>query len=313
MIDYVVYGKIIIDNIKLLSGEIISEQLGGGGPQGAFGARVWDDSVGLVTRIGDNLPASVQEKLEEIQVDLEGVKQYEGLPTLQSSMFYDDNDYVNYSTEERKAMLASFRTNLSQLLSNDIELPLSYRTPKLIHLVTEFVDENMMIQALDMKKEGSILSLEPLVDIHQWTNKKQMIEFLPSVECISPDWPTACGFSGETEPLRVMKWWTKQGVNCVTLRDGRRGSYGWDALHDRIFHIPIIEVPRIDPTGCGNSYAGGTAVGWEKFKDVKIASAMGTVSATFMIQVPGIAFWEEDMKIQANLYLERLMDSIKEL
>lgn len=313
MIDYVVYGKIIIDNIKLLSGEIINEQLGGGGPQGAFGARVWDDSVGLLTRIGDNFPTSIQEKLEGIQVDLEGVKQYVGVPTLQSSMFYDENDYVNYTTEERKAMLARFRENLSQLLANDIELPTSYKNPKVIHLVTEFVDENMMLQALEMKKKGSILSLEPLVDVHQWTNRDPMIEFMPSVECISPDWPTACGFSRETDPLRVMKWWTKKGVNCVTLRDGRRGSYGWDAFHDRIYHIPIIEVPRIDPTGCGNSYAGGTAVGWEKFKDVKIAAAMGTVSATFMIQVPGIAFWKEDMKMQANLYLERLMDSIQEL
>jgi sugar/nucleoside kinase (ribokinase family) len=182
-----------------------------------------------------------------------------------------------------------------------------------MHLITEYVDENMMIQALEMKKKGSILSFEPLVDVHQWTNKEEIISFMPNVDCISPDWPTACGFSGETDPLHVMKWWIKRGATCITLRDGRRGSYGWDAINDKIYHIPIIEVPRIDPTGCGNSYAGGTAVGWEKYKDVKMAAAMGTVSATFMIQVPGIAFWEDKMRMQANIYLEQLLDSIQEL
>ena len=46
MVDYVVYGKIIIDDIRLKNGNIIRNQLGGCGPQGAFGARVWDASVG---------------------------------------------------------------------------------------------------------------------------------------------------------------------------------------------------------------------------------------------------------------------------
>ncbi len=313
MIDYVVYGKTIIDSIKLLSGEIIFEQLGGGGPQGAFGARVWDDSVGLVTRLGSFYPPSVQDKMSGIRVNLEGVFQDKSLNTLQSSMIYDENDYVTYTQEQRLDMMNRFHNDLFQLLAHNIQLPESYKSPKVIHLITEYIDEDMVLKALEMQKQGSLFSFEPLVDVHNWSNKDEIISFLPIVDCVSPDWPTACGFSGEEDPLKVMKWWIKQGTKCITLRDGRRGSYGWDAINDRIYHIPIIEVPRVDPTGCGNSFGGGAAVGWDKHRDVKIAAAMGTVSATFMIQVPGIATWEKSMEKQAKLYLEGLLEEIKEL
>ena len=52
-VDFLVYGKIIIDDIKLQkTGQIQHGVLGGGGPQGAFGARVWADSVGFLSRSG---------------------------------------------------------------------------------------------------------------------------------------------------------------------------------------------------------------------------------------------------------------------
>ena len=50
-----VYGKIIIDNIWLRSGKLHRSALGGGGPQAAFGMRLWHDPVALLTRSGTDL------------------------------------------------------------------------------------------------------------------------------------------------------------------------------------------------------------------------------------------------------------------
>jgi len=55
---FLVYGKIIIDDIRLRSGAIVSSKLGGGGPQAAFGMRLWHDDVALLTRSGDDLDPS---------------------------------------------------------------------------------------------------------------------------------------------------------------------------------------------------------------------------------------------------------------
>jgi hypothetical protein len=63
MLDYIIYGKIIIDTIGLLDGSVVHNILGGGGPQGAFGARLWSDSVGILTRSGTDIGFDPKETL----------------------------------------------------------------------------------------------------------------------------------------------------------------------------------------------------------------------------------------------------------
>jgi hypothetical protein len=81
MIRYLVYGKIIIDTIKGSDGTIVENVLGGGGPQGAFGARLWDESVGILTRSGTDILPGPKQMLEDIGVDLSGWVQFSDLPT----------------------------------------------------------------------------------------------------------------------------------------------------------------------------------------------------------------------------------------
>jgi sugar/nucleoside kinase (ribokinase family) len=203
--------------------------------------------------------------------------------------------------------------NLEKLLERNITLPPSYTKPRLFHLITEYVHEDMMLQALEMKKQGVVLSFEPIIDYREWKNKDAIIEFLPHVDVVSPDWPSASGFAGSEEPRKVLEWWAKSGPACVSVRNGRHGSYVWDRDHDRMWQIPVIDVERVDPTGCGNSYAGAFGAGWDKHRNAKIAGAMGTVSAAFMIRTPGPAVIAPETPKEAQIYLAALMDKISEL
>jgi sugar/nucleoside kinase (ribokinase family) len=313
MLDYIVYGKIIIDNIKLLDGNIIENQLGGGGPQGAFGVRVWSDSVGLISRLGKTFPETARKELEKINIDTEGVNTYTDLETLFGTMFYDENDYLNIDDRETSTRLNKLEANLEKLLRKNITLPPAYTGPRVFHLITEYVREDMMLQALEAKKRGAVLSFEPIIDYRKWKNRDAVIEFLPHADVVSPDWPSASGFAGSDDPRKVLAWWSKSGPACVSVRNGRHGSYVWDRDHDRMWQIPIIDVERVDPTGCGNSYAGAFGVGWDKHRDAKIAGAMGTVSAAFMIRTPGPAAITPETSGEAREYLANLMDRIVEL
>src|SRR5262245_11704649 len=91
MIQYVIYGKIIIDNIRLLDGTIVRGVLGGGGPQAVFGARLWNDSVGFLSRSGTDMPEEPAGALRALDVDLTGWVQYDDLPTLRGGLAYDEN------------------------------------------------------------------------------------------------------------------------------------------------------------------------------------------------------------------------------
>ncbi len=52
---FLLYGKIVIDDIQLRSGEIVAGNLGGGGLQAAFGMRLWHDEIALLTRSGNDM------------------------------------------------------------------------------------------------------------------------------------------------------------------------------------------------------------------------------------------------------------------
>jgi sugar/nucleoside kinase (ribokinase family) len=313
MIDYIIYGKIIIDRIELLDGSIIDNQLGGGGPQGAFGARVWSNSVGLITRIGNSFPEAAKFRLDQLRINAEGINVYPDLETLYGNMFYDENDYLDTNSRDTSQKLNKLSQTMQKMLARRIVLPQSYTRPRVFHLITEYAREDMMQQALRYKEKGTIVSLEPLIDYQTWKNKEEITALLPKVDVVSPDWPSASGFAESDDPLTVLKWWAKSGPACVSVRNGRHGSYVWDRQTDKMWHIPIIEVPRVDPTGCGNSYAGGFCVGWDKHRDAKIAGAMGTVSATFMIKTPGLAFITDNITQDAQNYFEMAMDKASEL
>jgi sugar/nucleoside kinase (ribokinase family) len=315
MIDYVIYGKIIIDSIKLLDGTIIENQLGGGGPQGAFGARLWSDSVGLVTRIGNSFPEEIKKRLDELNINTEGLNVYPDLATLHGNMFYNENDYLDTNDRETNQKLNCLSRNIQKMLEKNIVLPQSYTKPKVFHLITEYVRENMVQQALEFRKKGTLFSLEPLIDYQCWKNKNEMIKFLPQADVVSPDWPSASGFADSFDPLRVLKWWAQSGPAYVSVRNGRHGSYVWDRKTDKMWHIPIVEAPRIDPTGCGNGYAGAFCVGCDVYKDAGMAGAMGTVAAAFMVKTPGVASISGSPAFLAerDRYLEMLLDRMKEL
>src|SRR5215213_10056835 len=100
---YVIYGKIIIDDIAVKGtpgdwgpglpgdsgqgtpgdrgqGDRVRSVLGGGGPQAAFGARLWSDSVGFLSRSGGDLAAAHIDTLHALDVDLAGWSQFPDIP-----------------------------------------------------------------------------------------------------------------------------------------------------------------------------------------------------------------------------------------
>ena len=309
MADYVIYGKIIIDTIRLLNGVAVRGVLGGGGPQGAFGARVWDKSVGLLTRSGWDLDQSVIDNLYDLDVDLQGWVIYPALRTPRGTMEYDKNEYHQYTTKEIEPP-----PDLKTIVNRNIDIPPDYQDCKSIHLITEFANEHMVKLALELKGKGAILSLEPLILLNSTrSNAEEMLQFLPQVDIVTPDWPSASGIAGSDDPKKVLAFWSKLGPQCVAVRNGKHGSYVWDAEHDQMWHIPIIKIEALDPTGCGNAYGGGFCVGWTRTRDALIAGCYGGISASFMAQAVGCAVINPEIETQAQLLLDSLISRARPL
>lgn len=308
MIDYVIYGKIIIDTIRLLNGSIVSGVLGGGGPQGAFGARVWSDSVGLLTRSGEDIEVEAVEALSNLKINLDGWVKFSDIPTPHGIMEYDENEYMQ-DREQYAESIKKLMTGMSKLLSQPISIPSCYQSPRAIHLITEYSSEPMVESALGLKQKGAIFSLEPLISYRDWSNRDSILELIRVADTVSPDWPSASGIAKSENPLEVVKFWSKLGPKLVTIRHGAQGSYAWDVYRDQVWHIPPVRVTAVDPTGAGNSYAGGMCVGWAEHQDAKIAGTYGAISAAFLVRSVGVPVWEDSLRTEAQSQLHRAIEA----
>jgi cytidine kinase len=312
MIDFVIYGKIIVDAIRLASGEVVRNLLGGGGPQGAFGARIWNPSVGLSTRSGTDLEKECRDVLQAMDINLDGWVEFPEFSTPHGGMAYDDKGYM-LDHSQISINLAELTRNMSLLLANPINLPPTYQSPKAIHLISEFAFEPMVKTAMELKQKGILFSLEPLVDFRNWGNKTEITGLIRQADTATPDWPSACGIANSDDPLTVLKFWSKLGPQLICLRDGARGSYVWDCIHDECWHIPPVPVQVVDPTGAGNSYGGGMCVGWVETQDARQSGCYGSVSASFLVESVGMPIMTYDLQIKAKKRLEWALEASKRM
>lgn len=307
MSDYLVYGKIIVDDVKLADGTLARSVLGGGGPQSAFGARLWDSSVGFLSRIGFDMKEEHMEDLKRLDINLEGLHRYDTIPTPHSLMQYDENEYAI------PAGVQTSREDWDRLLAQVLVLPKPYQKAKGIHLVTEFPEEPMVRTALELRQKGAIFSVEPIISQVSFVNAEGMLRLFREVDCVSPDWPSASGIADSDDPLTVLKHWATLGPQMVVVRHGVNGSYAWDQHHDEMWHIPAVVVPAIDPTGAGNSYSGGQFVGWATTRDAREAGCCGAVSASFMVERIGLPTVVPEIFQEAGERLAQALDLCKKL
>lgn len=298
MVDFVIYGKIIIDDIRLRGGGQTRRALGGGGPQAVFGARVWSDSVGFLSRSGTDLAPQDIETLRGLDADLTGWTQFADIPTPQNRMRYDANEYLIAGG------LITSQEDWNRLLAQPLTLPPAFQQPRAIHLVTEFGDEPLVATALDLRRRGAVLSLEPLASAASGPQWQRMAELMHQVDLVSPDWPTASLVAASDDPLQVIQHWSRLGPEATAIRHGARGSYVWDRRRDTAWHVPAVPVDVVDPTGAGNAYGGGLCVGWTDTRDARLAGCMGAVSASILVRNIGLPRMTTAAQAEASELLE---------
>ena len=313
MSDLLIYGKIIVDDIRLADGAIARNVLGGGGPQAAFGARLWHDGVGFLTRSGIDLDSAHAQSLVDLKIDLSGWHIYEEIPTPYNLLAdYDADEYLQ--TEQGDLLSQAIDPEAwAQLLAQPLSLPENYQNPRAIHLITEFHDEPMVQDALALQAAGVLLSLEPIIDYQSWKNREQMLTLVSQADIVTPDWPSASGIAGSDNPKTVVEYWASLGPTLVAIRHGVHGSYVWAREENRIWHIPVLPTDVVDPTGAGNSYGGGLCAGWVEAGDARQAGCRGTVSARFLVERVGLPVMSEELQAEASRLLVRTLESVVSL
>ena len=305
-----VYGKIILDSVKLTSGEVVPSLLGGGGPQGVYGARLYCEDVGFLTRTGADLDESNLRELHGLGANLDGWRQYPHLETPRLDIDYDDDqNMLNAQGEPMQVM--RWEGNWSKLLAQEIEWPASYRSARAVHLITELPKEQMVEAALQWKREtGGLISLEPLFDKNQWDNLDAMMELIPQVDVVCPDASAACRVAGIDDLGAAAAYWHSLGPSWVALRAGTAGSYIAGSGLKEPVHIPAMNIDVRDPTGAGNAYAGGLIAALIDNPNLAMAACKATAAAALMLGTVGIPAFSDQAVHDAHRMAEIHYESL---
>lgn len=304
-----VYGKVILDSLRLANGERVTDLLGGGGPQGVMGARLFWEEVGFLTRTGTDLGDRHIQQLRDLKADLQGWKRYAHLRTPRLGMSYDhEQNMLNEQGEPIE--IVRWEGNWAELLAQNIPWPDAYRSARCVHLITELPDEQMVRKALRLREEtGAWVSLEPLIDTNHWSNLDAMLKLVPEMDVVCPDQDSACTAAGVDDPAVAAQRWHEMGAAHVAVRAGSLGSFVAGRGLAGPVHVPPIQVQIQDPTGAGNAYAGGFVASLLAGMDPPLAGCQATAAAAMMLEVIGMPAYSPAASVRAQALARRHFDT----
>ncbi|HMD89597.1 MAG TPA: PfkB family carbohydrate kinase [Anaerolineaceae bacterium] len=280
-IEYVSFG-LILDNIHFPDGKEIPSVLGGGGPQVAFGMRLWSKHVGFVAQAGSDLPVEILSWFDKSGIDHQGL-QIGNQPTLRAvqNLDIDGNRTQTWISDP------AVRQEYLSLTMNRI--PQIYQQAKIYHLGLHPDDwENSLDFIHYLKGLGALVSIELYKPADKPLSNRRLQALLRSADLFSLNQLEAYSLIGKKTNQELIQTFKDNGGKLISLRLGSQGSFVANGTTGQEFHIPIYPVMVVDPTGAGNAFCGGFAVGWGETKDLLKAGLYGSVASSIIIEQIGV-------------------------
>lgn len=279
--DYVTFG-LIIDDVAFPDGRVATDLLGGGGPQTAFGMRLWGQpgQVGLAARVGADLPETASAWLRANSIDTAGVRVTEW-PTLRARQLLSMDGGRRHAWQVPEEVIGA------QLARSVEALPESYRRARGWHLGLHPDEPDLGLLA-GLRALGGVVSVEPFRPALERLTPAAVRGLLTAADIFSPNLNDARSLVGPGTADEVTRRLLEAGASVVALRLGTEGSLVAEGKSGRWARIPAVPVTVVDPVGAGNAYCGGFLTGWVETGDVVEAGARGAVAASFLLEQYGL-------------------------
>lgn len=291
--------SLIIDDIVFPDGRTVMGLLGGGGPQTAFGLKLWADGVGLVGGVGEDLPQSAWEWLRATGIDTAGLRRSPRWPTPRAWQVCEAD---GRRTQVWRSPGPAIGAQLGRRLDH---LPPSYRQAQGFHLGVHPEDPDLaFIHAL--RDLGAVVSLEPFRPPQRPLSEDELRALLSAGQIFSPNQEEAIALVGPGPPLDLCHRLADLGAEVVALRQGPLGALIYHAATGDVQPIPTYKTSIVDPTGAGNAFCGGFLAGWIQSQDARPAGLYGAVAASFLVEQVGLPAARTDWRQAAHRRLEEL-------
>jgi len=274
-----VVGTVAFDSIETPFGKV-DKTVGGAATYIALSASAFTKDIGIVSVIGEDFPAITIEELHRRGISTAGLQVMKG----QKSFFWAGKYHNDMNNRDTLA------TELNVLADFNPIVPEEYKNADFLMLgnLTPIVQQQVMAQ---MKKKPKLTVMDTM---NFWMEcmPKELAQTISMVDVLMVNDAEARQLSGEHSLVKAAQKIMKMGPMYLVIKKGEHGALLFHG--NEVFSAPALPLEDVfDPTGAGDSFAGGFVGYLDKtkdisFKNMKRAVILGSAVASFCVEKFGI-------------------------
>lgn len=268
-------GTMAFDAIETPFGKV-NQIVGGSATYVAYAASNFVQPIQQVSIVGFDFPKEEMDNLAKRGVELEGV---EVVPD-KKSFFWSGRYHMDMNSRD------TLVTDLNVLADFDPVLPESYRD-------SEFVMLGNLHPSIQKKVIGQMKTRPKLIamdTMNFWMEvaMPELEEVLKMVDVLMINDSEARQLSGQFSLVKAAKTVMSMGPKYLIIKKGEHGALLFH--EDKVFFAPALPLEDVfDPTGAGDTFAGGFMGHIARTKDIsfenmKTAIIVGSAMASYCVE-----------------------------
>jgi sugar/nucleoside kinase (ribokinase family) len=252
----------------------VEDALGGSATYISLAASYFSGPVELVGVVGKDFPDEYVKLLEDHNVDLEGLQKEEGKTFRWGGKYH-------YDLNVRDTLF----TDLNVFEKFDPVIPEKFRKSKYVCLGN--IDPTLQLKVLEQMIDPQLVVCDTM---NYWIEgmKEELLQLLKRVDVLIINDSEARLLAQEPNLIKASKMIRDLGPQTLIIKKGEHGAMLF--TDDTIFSAPAYPMEMIfDPTGAGDSFAGGFTGHLFKTRDLspnnlKCAVIYGSSMASFCVE-----------------------------
>jgi sugar/nucleoside kinase (ribokinase family) len=267
-----VVGSVALDSVETPFGRA-DDVLGGSGTFFSSSASHFTP-VQLVGVVGDDYPIEKLQPLAARGVDLAGLEQMHGTSFRWRGRYRHDLNSAE-TLETHLGVFSNFRP----------KIPEQFRRAPFVFLAN--IDPRLQLQVLEQVERPRLVACDTM---NFWieSRRPELIELLGRVDLITLNDGEARQLTEQSNLVKAARWILEKGPRFVVIKKGEHGAFMF--THDSVFFAPAYPLESVfDPTGAGDSFAGGFIGSLAASGDLSIASmrravVVGSAMGSFAVE-----------------------------
>ena len=270
-----VVGTVAFDAIETPFGKT-DKIIGGAATYASLAASYFVDRINLVSVVGDDFPKATIQQLNDHNINTKGLQIREG----EKSFFWSGRYHNDMNTRDTLA------TELNVLMSSDPSIPDSYQDCTFLMLGN--LMPAIQMQVIERLHNRPKLIVMDTMNFWMETAMEDLMKVIAMVDVLTINDAEARQLSEEYSLVKAAQKILKMGPKYLIIKKGEHGALLFN--NEQVFFAPALPLEDVfDPTGAGDTFAGGFIGYLARTKDVSFENMkrgiiFGSAMASFCVE-----------------------------